>query len=271
MRNKLDSVRKKGYMKPGFVKTLIRYFSVPKGESDVRMVYDGTSSGFNDWVWAPSFSLTTIESMLRLVDHQTWLRDLDVREQFLNFQLCEEAQIYCGVDLTPYFSADLKKGQNKIWEPRMRCLMGVNPSPHQAIRFMLWAEHIVRGDGTDSSNPFRWNHIQLNLSGSKDYDPSLPWLAKVRSDGCLASEFYIYVDDVIITGPSEEEIWSAIRRFAIIISYLGIQDAARKRRSLNLSPGYSQPSLDHAIYLVSWLILHLKIFQQNHFHLLKEN
>ena len=237
VREKLNSVRSKGYIKPGFVKSLIRYFSVPKGDDDVRMVYDGTSSGFNDWVWAPSFSLPTIESMLRSVDHQTWLGDLDVAEQFLNFQLCEEAQIYCGVDLTPYFDADLKDGQTKIWERWTRCLMGAKPSPYQAIRFMLWAEHIVRGDRFDSSNPFRWSYIKLNMPGSNDYDPSVPWLAKVRSDGCLASEFYIYVDDVRITGPSEDEIWKAIRRFSSMISYLGIQDAARKRRPPTTRPG----------------------------------
>ena len=169
------------------------------------MVYDGTSSGFNNWVWAPSFSLPTIESMLRSVDHQTWLGDLDVGEQFLNFPLCDEAQLYCGVDLTPYFPDELKEGQTKLWERWTRCLMGAKPSPYQAIRFMIWAEHIVRGDRMDKANPFHWSHVQLNLPGSLDYDPSLPWVAKRREDGSLASEFYIYVDDVRITASSEEE------------------------------------------------------------------
>ena len=81
--------------------------------------------------------------MLRSVDHQTWLGDLDVGEQFLNFPLREEAQLYCGVDLTPYFLDDLKEGQIKLWERWTRCLMGAKPSPYQAIRFMILAEHIV--------------------------------------------------------------------------------------------------------------------------------
>ena len=89
----------------------------------------------------------------------------------------------------------------------------------------------------DKSNPFYWSHIQLNLPGSPNYDPSLPWVAKMRADGSLASEIYIYVDDVRITASSEEEIWKAIRRFASIISYLGIQDAARKRRPPTTRPG----------------------------------
>ena len=69
VKEKLINVRSKGYITSGFVKSLIKYFSVPKGENDVRMVYDGTSSGFNDFVWAPSFGLPTIDSMLRSVDH----------------------------------------------------------------------------------------------------------------------------------------------------------------------------------------------------------
>lgn len=83
--DKLTTVRKKGYIKPGYVTSLIKYFAAPKGDDDVRMVYDGTSSRFNDHVWAPSFSLPTIDSMLRSVDHNTWLGDLDAGEQFLNF------------------------------------------------------------------------------------------------------------------------------------------------------------------------------------------
>lgn len=115
--------------------------------------------------------------------------------------------------------------------------MCAKPSPYQAIRFMLRSEHIFRGDRKDSTNPFRWSYVQINLPGSPDYDPSLPWVAKMRSDGSLAREFYIYVDDVRITAPSEEEIWEAIRRFSSIISYLGIQGAARKRRSPTTRPG----------------------------------
>ena len=234
---KLSTVRNKGYIKSGYVKSLIKYFAVPKGEGDVRMVYDGTSSGFNDYLRAPSFGLPTIDSMLRSVDHTTWFGDLDVGEQFLNFQLCEEAQIYCGVNMTPYFLTELKQGCTKIWERWTRCLLGAKPSPYQAIRFMMWAEHMVRGDRRDPNNPFRWSHSTVNLPGSKVYDPSLPWISKLRPDGTLASKFYIYVDDVRVTGPSEEDIWRALRKFSSTISYLGIQDAARKRRPPTTRPG----------------------------------
>ena len=161
------------------MKSLIQYFAVPKDETDIRMVYDGTSSGFNQWVRVPSFGMPTIEMMLRAVEGRTWLGDLDIGEMFLNFPLESIAQMYCGVDLSPYFKEEVK-GNEKLWERWTRCLMGVKGSPYQTIKTMLWAEDIVRGERKDDSNPFRWSYIKLNLPGSKDYDPSVPWVAKTR-------------------------------------------------------------------------------------------
>ena len=50
------------------IKSLIKYFAVPKGEDDVRMVYDATANKLNDSVWVPSFYLPTIDSLTRAVD-----------------------------------------------------------------------------------------------------------------------------------------------------------------------------------------------------------
>ena len=61
MKKKINKVRERGYVKKGLVKRLIRFFAVPKGMNDIRMVYDGTASGFNDSVWVPSFGLPTVE------------------------------------------------------------------------------------------------------------------------------------------------------------------------------------------------------------------
>jgi hypothetical protein len=48
MRAKLEKVKTLRYIQPGTVTSLTFYFSVPKGETDIRMVYDGTKSGLND-------------------------------------------------------------------------------------------------------------------------------------------------------------------------------------------------------------------------------
>lgn len=126
VREKLATVRRRGYIRSGFVKSLIRYFAVPKGEDDVCRVYDGTSSGFNRWVWAPSFGLPTVETMLRSVENRSWLGDIDVGEQFLNFPLDPIAQLFCGVDLTPYFLEEVNDKDDKkyVWERWTRCFDG---------------------------------------------------------------------------------------------------------------------------------------------------
>ena len=46
------------------VKSFIKYFGVPKGEDDVRMVYYATANDLNECVWSPSFWLPTINTLL---------------------------------------------------------------------------------------------------------------------------------------------------------------------------------------------------------------
>ena len=36
------------------IKSLLKYFAVPKGEDNVQIVYDGTANGLNDAVWVPA-------------------------------------------------------------------------------------------------------------------------------------------------------------------------------------------------------------------------
>lgn len=241
IRAKLAKVRRRNYIAPGFVRSLIRYFAVPKGESDIRLVYDGTSSGFNDSIWVPSFGMTTIDSVLGSVDTNTWMGDIDVADQFLNFPLHANAQPYCGVDLSPYFEEELKENKKggffRLFERWTRCLMGAKSSPYLTIQAMIWAEDYIRGDRKAPSNPFRWDFVELNLPGSSKYDPTRPWVSKRRSDGTLASDFFSYVDDLRSTSPSLEEAWQVLQRISSILGYLGIQDAARKRRPPTQRPG----------------------------------
>lgn len=61
---KLCSARDQGYIDRGVVYSLISFFEVPKGLTDIRMVYDNTKSGLNKVLWAPWFPLPTIDSLL---------------------------------------------------------------------------------------------------------------------------------------------------------------------------------------------------------------
>jgi len=87
------------------------------------------------------------------------------------------------------------------------------------------------------SNVSRYSPVNLNLPGTVDYRPYLPWVFKTHSEGMLACDLFIYVDDSHTTGPTEEECWAASRQYGYTITYLGLQDAARKHREPSTDPG----------------------------------
>ena len=116
--------------------------------------------------------------------------------------------------------------------------MGLKSSPYQAGQAILVAKEVIKGDRKDPGNAFRWDDVRMNLPGSKEYDPKHPWVSKIRlSDGKIAADLFVYVDDARITGPTEEECWAATRQAASRVNELGIQEAARKRRWPSKKPG----------------------------------
>lgn len=99
MGEKINKVRERGCIVPGDVKLLTGFSAVPKGEGDIRIVYDATACGLNNALWAPSFFLPTIDSILRNADSGTWFGDIDLGEMFLNYFLDEEMRAWAGVDV----------------------------------------------------------------------------------------------------------------------------------------------------------------------------
>jgi hypothetical protein len=238
---KLEHSRTRRYIEAGEVRSLMSFFAVSKGEDDIRMVYDASKSGLNDIVWVPRFPLPTIATHLRAVECGTYMADLDVGEMFLNFNLHSQLQELCGVDLTHFCGTEHENVM--IHERWTRAAMGLRSSPYQAVQAMTFAEEVILGDPRDKTNPFRWDRVRLNLPGQRGYDPSLPWVSKVRTTHqpgereTIASDVFIYVDDIRVTGPTEVEGWEAAKRVSGVLTYLGIQDAARKRREPRQDPG----------------------------------
>ena len=223
------------------VSSLMYMFHVPKGETDIRMVYDGSRSGLNDVLWAPWFALPRVSTMCSTVDTGTWCGDNDYGEMFLNFPMHPELQKYAGVDLTQLLGKG--DGQN-IFGVWTRNAMGLKSSPYLSVQGGLHAKQMMLGDrGNHGSrecsegNPFHWDKVKQNLPGTEGYDPSRPWLYKVRRDGRMAADLHVYIDDVRVTGPDEEITWKASSQVAKCCSWLGLQDAARKRRQPSQSPG----------------------------------
>jgi hypothetical protein len=83
--DKLESMKLKSYLEPGFVSNALHFFAVPKGDSDIRVVFDGTSSGLNETLWAPNFYLPTARAAALNVSYSSWMSDMDCGEMFHNF------------------------------------------------------------------------------------------------------------------------------------------------------------------------------------------
>ena len=101
--------------------------------------------------------------------------------------------------------------------------MGLRDSPYRSIQMFTKMKYVAYGKRTDNTNPFAWVTVRLNLPGSAYYDPSLPWVSKVRRDGQIACDMYVYVDDGRVTGPTRLLTWRAVRRLCSVITHLGSQ------------------------------------------------
>ena len=248
VKKKVNEVRSRGYINTGGVKSITGFFDVPKGESDIRMVYDATKCGLNAALWTPNFFLPTIDSILRNADGNTWFGDIDLGEMFLNYWLDEELRPYAGVDVsalgerttlddgsTDFLATGLKK---KIWERWERTLMGFRSSPYLCTQSFGWSEDFINGDPNDcEGNPLAWSNVVLNLPGSSNYCPTKPWVYRIREDGSMAAFFGTYIDDIRTGDGTEKGCRSTTRRVASRTNYLGQQDAPRKRRPPSKTPG----------------------------------
>jgi hypothetical protein len=122
----------------------------------------------------------------------------------------------------------IQKAMLRFWKEKVA--MGLKSAPYQACYAMGFAEEMIRGDRLDEANIFCWDHVRMNLPGSENYDPRLPWVSKLRSsDGHIAADIVTFVDDVRPSGPTKWEGWQAARRTGYTLSYLGLQDAARTK------------------------------------------
>ena len=191
--SKLEDVLNTCYLhlSPHGILSWMSFFPVPKGLSDVRMVYNGTSNGLNDCLWAPWFPLPTVDAVERSLVPGTCLGDMDVGEMFLNFPLHEDMQKFTGVDLRlfkKYFSDPLAHPDIVCWG---RACMGTKPSPYISVRFLLCALEIIKRikEPHAADNLFRWDEVILNLPGMEKFDSTFPWVYKWdKSRRCVAAD-----------------------------------------------------------------------------------
>ncbi len=198
------------------------------------MVYDATISGLNDSLWTPPFVLPRAEAVLDQMDENSWMGDLDMGEQFLNFPLHPKLQRHCGIDVHPYLGGGRKR---TMWWCWAWCMMGLKPSPYLAVKGTYLAEEVVHGDPGDPANLFHWAQVCLNLPGSPTYQPHLPWVQKMTSAGEVAGGSEQYVDDIQTIGCSADHCWQLGHRIATTFAFLGLQIALQKFRPPTPHPG----------------------------------
>ena len=258
---KVNKVREAQYISEGLVYSTIDVFDVPKGDEDIRLVYNGTSCGLNDCLWAPWFPLPTIDTHSRGICAGTYMNDLDVGDQFHNFILHQDLQPYVGVNFATFPKTvktciydevpvwDLnwdEKRVGKVGERWTRLCMGLKLSPYNAVQTQHRFDEVLFLNewcsNTNSSTSYKdgifsFSQVVLNLPGNTNYDPSMPWIYKATADGRIACDMFTYVDDQRVTGPNEELCWKASQRVVTQLSYSGIQSAARKRREVSTDVG----------------------------------
>jgi hypothetical protein len=215
------------------VLALINVFSVPKGNDDIRMVYDGTKSGLNNMLFCPWFWLPTTTTMTRTLHKNSGTGDNDSGDFFLNFWQHQDLIPFLGVDITHTFFEE--GGVEKMLVAWVRCAMGLKPSPYYAAQCGNRAKRICMGmpkleysvvDPSVPKNQFHWDHVRMNCPGDPLYDSTFPWMAKIRLDGKIATDIHQYIDDNRTTAPTVEEAWLAGSQWAKTCSFLGIQDAS---------------------------------------------
>jgi hypothetical protein len=155
------------------------------------------------------------------------MRDQDLGEMFLLFQLHPNTTKFTAVDLGPLQSSAEECAH--FWMCWSRNLMGKS-LPYNSIRMYLVLEEIIRGDRHNPNNAFQLHSILLNLPGTKGYKPALSWISKRRKDGSLASNFVCFVDDFQVTGQGRWQVREAGHAISLRQGYLGIQDALWKLR-----------------------------------------
>jgi hypothetical protein len=146
LQKKIEKFVAKGYIAPTSkrIRLLIKYFAVPKGLEDWRIVFDAGANKLNDVVWVPSFFLPTVNSLLRIVDDKSMMSDCNMGEMFHQFQLHEDTVLESGVDLGPLQLSTVECSQRyMVWR---RSLMGFRPLPYNCIRMYLVAKEVIRGD-----------------------------------------------------------------------------------------------------------------------------
>jgi hypothetical protein len=236
---KLEKLIDRRYLESGLVLTVVPHFAVPKGNDDIRIVWDLAKNGLNEHMFTPSFVLPTMSTFLRRLHSGSYCGDVDIGEQFHNYVLHRSERLYCGVDIPERLVNKLKaKGIEVSRTMRWaRLVFGWQSSPYLALRMLARALELVRRHPGDSTSAFAWDRVVLNLPGGDGYDPGRPRVSRLTEDGYPAADDVSFFDDVRVMAATDERCQAAVRQLASGIQFYGNQDASRKRDEVSQRAG----------------------------------
>ena len=141
VKKKTEKVQNRRYITSGTVLSLTILFHVPKGDSDILLVYDITACGTNEALWYPKLWMPSVENVLDTTTHSSWFGDVEFSEMFHNYKLSEKAHPYAGVDFSW-----AKKGKALRWQQWTRMDMGLLYSPYATARMFAWGMEVIIGE-----------------------------------------------------------------------------------------------------------------------------
>jgi hypothetical protein len=98
------------------------------------------------------------------------MADRDMGEMILNFNLHPDTVKLACINIVLLELP--KEDYPHRWMCWMRNLMGFKALPYNSVCMYLTAEEVIWGDCHDRSNAFQWEHLHLNLPGTRTYKPS---------------------------------------------------------------------------------------------------
>jgi hypothetical protein len=77
---KIEKFLERRYIGAGKVTNLTFLFAVPKGDDDIRIVWDSSGNGVNATLWMTSFGISSVRTLTGYIMAGTNMGDFDIGE-----------------------------------------------------------------------------------------------------------------------------------------------------------------------------------------------
>ena len=92
--------------------------------------------------------------------------------------------------------------------------MDFKPSPYLTTQFLIWTDHILRGNRKQAKNSLGWERIVLNIPRVDDYNSIKHRVYEQTVNGTMVADDIVDIDDLQTMGGSETIFWDVIRQIA---------------------------------------------------------